>query len=390
MKGRENKPHIGIFGRRNNGKSSLINAITGQEIAIVDAQAGTTTDPVRKSIEIFGIGPVVLIDTAGIDDEGAVGQKRIQKSLEALKTIDFALLVITRHTMDAPEQMLLEKFREYEVPYLIVNNKCDEADACETTRSDVWNVSAKTGEGIEQMLAELVRKMPPSSYISHSLLGNIIEENDTVVLVTPIDSEAPEGRLILPQVQMIRDILDNNAVAVVLKEDKVADYLSKNPAPKLVVTDSQMFGRVSKDVPESIPLTGFSVVLAHHKGDFEHYLSGTPHIDKLQDGDHILMLESCTHLTSCEDIGRGKLPRWIQKHTGKQLHFDFVSGLNQLPDIEKYAMVIQCGGCMITRKQILNRLKPAVDKGIPVSNYGMVIAYMNGIFDRAVAPFISK
>lgn len=390
MKGRENKPHIGIFGRRNNGKSSLINAITGQEIAIVDAQAGTTTDPVRKSIEIFGIGPVVLIDTAGIDDEGAVGQKRIQKSLEALKTIDFALLVITRHTMDAPEQMLLEKFREYEVPYLIVNNKCDEADACETTRSDVWNVSAKTGEGIEQMLAELVRKMPPSSYISHSLLGNIIEENDTVVLVTPIDSEAPEGRLILPQVQMIRDILDNNAIAVVLKEDKVADYLSKNPAPKLVVTDSQMFGRVSKDVPESVPLTGFSVVLAHHKGDFEHYISGTPHIDKLQDDDHILMLESCTHLTSCEDIGRGKLPRWIQKHTGKQLHFDFVSGLNQLPDIEKYAMVIQCGGCMITRKQILNRLKPAVDKGIAVSNYGMVIAYMNGIFDRAVAPFISK
>lgn len=390
MKGRENKPHIGIFGRRNNGKSSLINAITGQEIAIVDAQAGTTTDPVKKSIEIFGIGPVVLIDTAGIDDEGAVGQKRIQKSLEALKTIDFALLVITRQTMDAPEQMLLEKFREYEVPYLIVNNKCDEADACETTHPDVWNVSAKTGDGIEQMLAELVRKMPPSSYISHSLLGNIIEENDTVVLVTPIDSEAPEGRLILPQVQLIRDILDNNAVAVVLKEDKVADYLSKNPAPKLVVTDSQMFGRVSKDVPESIPLTGFSVVLAHHKGDFEHYLSGTPHIDKLQDGDHILMLESCTHLTSCEDIGRGKLPRWIQKHTGKQLHFDFVSGLNQLPDIEKYAMVIQCGGCMITRKQILNRLKPAVDKGIPVSNYGMVIAYMNGIFDRAVAPFISK
>ncbi|MCQ2291809.1 MAG: [FeFe] hydrogenase H-cluster maturation GTPase HydF [Bacteroidales bacterium] len=390
MKGRENKPHIGIFGRRNNGKSSLINAITGQEIAIVDAQAGTTTDPVRKSIEIFGIGPVVLIDTAGIDDEGAVGQKRIQKSLEALKTIDFALLVITRHTMDAPEQMLLEKFREYEVPYLIVNNKCDEADACETTRSDVWNVSAKTGEGIEQMLAELVRKMPPSSYISHSLLGNIIEENDTVVLVTPIDSEAPEGRLILPQVQMIRDILDNNAIAVVLKEDKVADYLSKNPAPKLVVTDSQMFGRVSKDVPESVPLTGFSVVLAHHKGDFEQYISGTPHIDKLQDDDHILMLESCTHLTSCEDIGRGKLPRWIQKHTGKQLHFDFASGLNQLPDIEKYAMVIQCGGCMITRKQILNRLKPAVDRGIPVSNYGMVIAYMNGIFDRAVAPFISK
>ena len=390
MKGRENKPHIGIFGRRNNGKSSLINAITGQEIAIVDAQAGTTTDPVRKSIEIFGIGPVVLIDTAGIDDEGTVGQKRIQKSFEALKTIDFALLVVNNAEVGAPEQMLIQKFDEYDIPFLIVNNKCDEVGDFANEHPGMWNVSAKTGEGIEPMLAELVRKMPPSSYISHSLLGNIIEENDTVVLVTPIDSEAPEGRLILPQVQLIRDILDNNAVAVVLKEDKVADYLSKNPAPKLVVTDSQMFGRVSKDVPESIPLTGFSVVLAHHKGDFEHYLSGTPHIDKLQDGDHVLMLESCTHLTSCEDIGRGKLPRWIQKHTGKQLHFDFVSGLNQLPDIEKYAMVIQCGGCMITRKQILNRLKPAVDRGIPVSNYGMVIAYMNGIFDRAVAPFRSK
>lgn len=390
MKGRESKPHIGIFGRRNNGKSSLINAVTGQEIAIVDAQAGTTTDPVKKSIEIFGIGPVVLIDTAGIDDEGAIGQKRIQKSLEVLKTIDFALLVITDCVLEAHERQLMQKFQEYEIPYLVVNNKCDTLVE-ETTRLDeveVLNVSALNHLGIEKMLEELVRKMPPSSYISHSLLGNIIEENDTVVLVTPIDSEAPEGRLILPQVQLIRDVLDNNAIAVVLKEDKVADYLTHNPAPALVVTDSQMFGRVSKDVPESIPLTGFSVVLAHHKGDFEHYLQGTPYIDKLQDGDKVLMLESCTHLTSCEDIGRGKLPRWIQKHTGKQLHFDFVSGLNQLPDIEKYAMVIQCGGCMITRKQLLNRLKPAVERGIPVSNYGMVIAYMNGIFDRAVKPFV--
>ncbi len=392
MKGKENKPHIGIFGRRNNGKSSLINAITGQETAIVDASAGTTTDPVRKSIEIFGIGPAVIIDTAGIDDEGTIGQKRIQKSLEVLKSIDFAILVTTNHQCGQPERMLMDKFHEYEIPFLLVNNKTDLATGTSlpdgVTDTRMLEVSAKTGQGISVLLEALVEKMPPSAYISHSLLGDIIGNGDTVVLVTPIDSEAPEGRLILPQVQMIRDILDNDAVAVVLKEDKVGEWLRKNPAPKLVVTDSQMFKRVAQEVPEEVPLTGFSIVLARHKGDFEHYLEGTPHLSRLRDGDRILMLESCTHLTSCEDIGRGKLPRWIRQYTGKELHFDFVSGLDQLPDIGQYAMVIQCGGCMITRKQILNRLKPAVERGIPVSNYGMAIAYLNGIFDRAVRPFV--
>ena len=392
MKGKENKPHIGIFGRRNNGKSSLINAITGQETAIVDACAGTTTDPVRKSIEIFGIGPAVIIDTAGIDDEGTIGQKRIQKSLEVLKSIDFAILVTTNHQCGQPERMLMDKFHEYEIPFLLVNNNTDLATGTSlpdgVTDTRMLEVSAKTGQGISVLLEALVEKMPPSAYISHSLLGDIIGNGDTVVLVTPIDSEAPEGRLILPQVQMIRDILDNDAVAVVLKEDKVGEWLRKNPAPKLVVTDSQMFKRVAQEVPEEVPLTGFSIVLARHKGDFEHYLEGTPHLSRLRDGDRILMLESCTHLTSCEDIGRGKLPRWIRQYTGKELHFDFVSGLDQLPDIGQYAMVIQCGGCMITRKQILNRLKPAVERGIPVSNYGMAIAYLNGIFDRAVKPFV--
>ncbi len=392
MKGKENKPHIGIFGRRNNGKSSLINAITGQETAIVDACAGTTTDPVRKSIEIFGIGPAVIIDTAGIDDEGTIGQKRIQKSLEVLKSIDFAILVTTNHQCGQPERMLMDKFHEYEIPFLLVNNKTDLATGTSlpdgVTDTRMLEVSAKTGQGISVLLEALVEKMPPSAYISHSLLGDIIGNGDTVVLVTPIDSEAPEGRLILPQVQMIRDILDNDAVAVVLKEDKVGEWLRKNPAPRLVVTDSQMFKRVAQEVPEEVPLTGFSIVLARHKGDFEHYLEGTPHLSRLRDGDRILMLESCTHLTSCEDIGRGKLPRWIRQYTGKELHFDFVSGLDQLPDIGQYAMVIQCGGCMITRKQILNRLKPAIERGIPVSNYGMAIAYLNGIFDRAVRPFV--
>ena len=392
MKGKDSKPHIGIFGRRNNGKSSLINAITGQEVAIVDATAGTTTDPVRKSIEIFGIGPCIVIDTAGIDDVGDIGAKRVQKSLEVLKIIDLAILVITKYEVGIPERQLMEQFRQFELPYLIVNNKCDlgnmremEVDGCK-----VLNVSTKTRSGIDEVLQEVVRIMPESAYRTRSLLGDLIGEGDEVLLVTPIDSEAPEGRMILPQVQMIRDVLDNEAIAIVLKEDKVATYLQNHRAPKLVITDSQAFHKVEKDVPESIPLTGFSVVLAHHKGEFDAYLEGTPKLRNLCDGDRILMLESCTHLTSCEDIGRVKLPQLIQKFTGKTLEFDFVSGLNQIPDIQQYAMVIQCGGCMVTRKQLKERLRPAIEAGIPVSNYGMVLAYVNGIFDRAVQPFTTN
>lgn len=384
------KPHIGIFGRRNNGKSSLINAIIGQEVAIVDATAGTTTDPVRKAIEIFGIGPCIIIDTAGIDDVGDIGAKRVQKSMEVLKIIDLAILVITDYEVGIPERQLLEQFRQFELPYLIVNNKCDlnavrdmEVDGCK-----VWNISTKTRTGIDEMLQEIVRIMPESAYRSRSLLGDLINEGDEVLLVTPIDSEAPEGRMILPQVQMIRDVLDNEAIAIVLKEDKVTSYLQNHCAPKLVITDSQAFHKVEKEVPGSIPLTGFSVVLAHHKGEFEAYVKDTPKLRELRDNDRILMLESCTHLTSCEDIGRVKLPRLIQQFTGKKLQFDFVSGLNQIPDIQQYAMVIQCGGCMVTRKQLHERLRPAIEVGIPVSNYGMVLAYVNGIFDRAVAPFV--
>lgn len=384
------KPHIGIFGRRNNGKSSLINAIIGQEVAIVDATAGTTTDPVRKAIEIFGIGPCIIIDTAGIDDVGDIGAKRVQKSMEVLKIIDLAILVITDYEVGIPERQLLEQFRQFELPYLIVNNKCDlnavrdmEVNGCK-----VWNISTKTRTGIDEMLQEIVRIMPESAYRSRSLLGDLINEGDEVLLVTPIDSEAPEGRMILPQVQMIRDVLDNEAIAIVLKEDKVTSYLQNHCAPKLVITDSQAFHKVEKEVPGSIPLTGFSVVLAHHKGEFEAYVKGTPKLRELRDNDRILMLESCTHLTSCEDIGRVKLPRLIQQFTGKKLQFDFVSGLNQIPDIQQYAMVIQCGGCMVTRKQLHERLRPAIEVGIPVSNYGMVLAYVNGIFDRAVAPFV--
>ncbi|MBQ7490077.1 MAG: [Bacteroidales bacterium] len=390
MKGRDNKPHIGVFGRRNYGKSSLINAITGQNTSITSPVAGTTTDPVKKSIEIFGIGPVILIDTAGIDDLGALGAQRVDKSVEILKIVDFAIIVINDYNWGEPENTLTHLLSDYGTPFVIVNNKCDECSQLKSSvgNNAVVNVSAKNKLGIDELIAEIVRRMPESAWHTQSLLGDVISENDTVVLVTPIDSEAPEGRLILPQVQTIRDILDNRAIAIVLQHDKLQNYLNSNPAPKLVITDSQVFGVVAPIVPPSVPLTSFSIVLAHHKGDFANYLKGTPQICNLQDGDKILMLESCTHQTSCDDIGRVKIPRLLQKYTGKKLEFVYVTGLDKIPDIKDFAMVVQCGGCMVTHKQLVNRLRPAIEKGIPVTNYGMLLAYVNGIFDRAVQIFL--
>jgi [FeFe] hydrogenase H-cluster maturation GTPase HydF len=390
MKGRESQPHIGIFGRRNNGKSSLINRLTGQDLAIVSDTPGTTTDPVKKSIEIFGIGPTVIIDTPGIDDSGELGNKRIKKTNDALKTIDLALIILNDYEFGDYEIDLIDKLDKFETPYIIVNNKADiNLDSLMSRISDskVINVSAHTGYGIQELIDEMIVRMPSTAYISHSLLENVMNEGDQILLITPIDSEAPEGRMILPQVQMLRDVLDNDGIAIFVKEDRITEYLSNNPAPKLVITDSQVFKKISPLIPLDIPLTSFSLVLAHHKGDFENYLKGTPKIEDLQEGDHILIMESCTHLTSCEDIGRYKIPRWLQEYTQKQLNFTIVSGLEPVNDYTKYKLVIQCGGCMITRKQILNRLKPAVELGIPITNYGMIIAYMTGIFYRATEIF---
>jgi [FeFe] hydrogenase H-cluster maturation GTPase HydF len=402
MKSLCSQPHIGIFGRRNNGKSALINALTGQEVAIVSDVAGTTTDPVKKSMEVFGIGPVILIDTAGIDDINELGKKRIEKTENVLKLIDLAILVLTNHQYDEHEQRLVALLHSLNTPFIIINNKSDICDSKEITieNEQVISLSAKTGKGIPELIEAIKHKMPVSAYHTHSLLEGIVKENDTVLLVTPIDSEAPEGRLILPQVQTIRAILDQNAVAVVLKEDKVEEWLNgrkiltakdakdlrkerKNLNLSLVITDSQVFKTVAPLVPQEVPLTSFSILLARFKGDYENYLKGTPQIENLKDGDYILIMESCTHLSSCEDIGRVKIPKWLTEYTGKTLHFDFVSGLTPFTNIEKYALVIQCGGCMITRKQIFNRLKPAVDADIPITNYGMLIAYLNGIFERA-------
>lgn len=397
-KGRELKPHIGIFGRRNNGKSSLINALAGQDVAIVSAQPGTTTDPVRKSVEIFGIGPVVLVDTAGIDDEGELGALRIRKTLQVVKSIDLAIIVITENEIWKFENELISQFGKFDVPYIFVHNKSDLTSLAPELRTrvnlefqtEVIDFSALSPENREALIQALIRHMPATAYTSTSLLGGLLKRGDIVMLITPIDNEAPEGRMILPQVQAIRDVLDNDCINVVLKETEVEHFLNTTGIkPRLAITDSQMFGRIDKVIPKDIPLTGFSVLLARHKGPFDKYLEGTPKIDALKDGDRVLILESCTHQVNCDDIGRYKIPAWLCGHTGKKLEFDIVAGLDSFDhDLKKYALIVQCGGCMITRKQVHSRLKEAIEAGIPITNYGMAIAWTKGIYARAIQPFV--
>jgi [FeFe] hydrogenase H-cluster maturation GTPase HydF len=397
MKGRDIKPHIGIFGRRNVGKSSLINALTRQEVAIVSETAGTTTDPVKKSMEIFGIGPAIIVDTAGIDDQGELGEKRIAKTLEVISQIDCAVLLIADNTFGAFEEMLIQHFNRYQLNYLIIHNKEDIAPLRnetirliqQSTGVPIVAFSAMTSYNIELIVETLKITIPETAYQNPSLLKGIIQRGDIVMLITPVDSEAPDGRMILPQVMAIRDVLDNDAINVVVKETEAEIFLQKTGIkPRLVITDSQAFGFVNKIIPADIPLTGFSVAYAHMRGPFAEYLKGTQKIAELKDGDRILILESCTHQVSCEDIGRFKIPRWLRAFTQKQLEFDVVGGINEIKNtITDYALVIQCGGCMVTRKQVFSRLAPAIEAKVPVSNYGLTIAYINGIFDRAVAPF---
>jgi len=396
-KGRESKPHIGIFGRRNNGKSSLINALAGQDIAIVSNMAGTTTDPVKKSVEIFGIGPAILIDTAGIDDRGDLGILRVRKSMQVIKSIDMAIIVITENHTGTYESALIEQFKRHQIPFFFVHNKSDEealSRELEKSIEEGYKVSTieyscRDSRGLDKLLKTMVNVMPKSSYTSGSMLGNMLKPGDVVMLITPIDLEAPEGRMILPQVQAIRDVLDNDCVNIVLKETEVEAFLKKTGIkPRLAITDSQMFHKMDKIVPKDIPLTGFSILLASRKGDFEAYKQGTPKIGELEDGDRVLILESCTHHVNCVDTGRYKIQSWLKEYTQKELQFDVVSGLDEFPrSINEYDLVVQCGGCMITRKQLHNRLLDFKEAGVPVTNYGMVIAYTNGIYERAMEPF---
>lgn len=396
-KGREVKPHIGIFGRRNNGKSSIINVLAGNETAIVSPIAGTTTDPVKKSMEIPGIGPAVLIDTAGIDDSGELGQKRIGKSLDVLKIIDLAVLIIVDNLFDEEEEKLVMGFMDYNIPFVIIHNKSDLVPLNNDfrhsieTRFDckILEYSAKTVLDNNELLKVLAAAMPDTAYTSKALTGGLFKPGEAVLLITPIDNEAPEGRMILPQVQAIRDILDHDGIVMICKENDVEDFIAKaNPRPVLAITDSQVFGKIGNLVPDDISLTSFSILLARQRGDFLNYLKGTPHLADLKDGDRVLILESCTHHITCDDIGRHKIPAWLRKFTQKNLEFDVVAGLGQLPrDVKSYAIVIQCGGCVLTRKQVVNRVKAAVDAGVPVTNYGMTIAWIHGIYNRAIGIF---
>jgi [FeFe] hydrogenase H-cluster maturation GTPase HydF len=399
-KGRENKPHIGIFGRRNSGKSSLINTITGQETAIVSPLPGTTTDPVKKSIELPGIGPVIMIDTAGIDDAGDLGALRVMKTGQTLKMIDIAIMVLNDNALNEHELDLLEQLSAESIPFVFVHNKSDLTPLNDEFRDHlvqnyharVISMNAVHPENLEELIQAINNAMPETAYSKPSMLGDLVGYGDIVLLITPIDIEAPEGRLILPQVQVIREILDNECIAIVTKEREVDSFLRNTGIrPKLVICDSSVILKADSSIPKDIPLTGFSILLARFKGEFDSYLAGTPHINKLKDGDRVLMLESCTHHVSCDDIGRVKIPRWMSSFTGRRLTFEAVSGLNKLErPIRDYALVVQCGGCMITRRQLVNRLKPAIDAGIPVTNYGMAIAFMQGVYERAIKPFVGE
>ncbi len=372
--------HIGIFGRRNAGKSSIINALTNQDIAIVSDVLGTTTDPVYKAMEMLPIGPVMIIDTPGIDDEGELGLQRVKASYRVLNKCDVALVVVDGVEKREEDIKLIEKIKEKNIPFVIAYNKCDEGG----NKPDGLCVSAKNKINIDRLREEIV-KIAGMEKPDKKIVGDLINEGDVVLLVVPIDSAAPKGRLILPQQQTIRDILDSDSVAIVVKEDKVKEAVEKYK-PDLVVCDSQIFGKVKGDVPEDVPLTSFSILFARYKGDLEANLEGIKRLDELKDGDSVLISEGCTHHRQCGDIGTVKMPMWIKKHTGKAIAFEFTQGGEFPEDLEKYALVVHCGGCMLNEKEMKYRIQSSRDSNVPIVNYGMAIAHMNGILERSLKP----
>jgi hydrogenase maturation GTPase hydF len=381
-----NRIHIGFFGRRNAGKSSLMNAITGQELAVVSEIKGTTTDPVFKTMELLPLGPVMIIDTPGFDDEGALGTLRIRKTCQVLNKTDIAVLVVdAADGLTAPDQELLSLIQKKEIPHLIVYNKCDLCG--KSLPAGAIGVSARTGAGIQE-LKERIGTFAPSEGNPKRIVGDLISPSDLVVLVTPIDNAAPKGRLILPQQQTLRDILDADAAAVVVKETQLKELLhSLGKMPSLVITDSQVFAVAAASVPPEIPLTSFSILMARYKGFLETAVRGAAAIDKLQNGDTILIAEGCTHHRQCNDIGTVKLPRWLKSYTGKILNIDTTSGTEFPEDLSKYQLVIHCGGCMLNEREVRFRMKSALDSDVYFTNYGITIAYMQGILRRSLEIF---
>lgn len=384
------RPHIAFFGMRNAGKSSLVNAVTNQQLSLVSDIKGTTTDPVQKAMEILPLGPVVIIDTPGMDDEGALGELRIQRAIRTLDKTDIAVLVIDAKKGKSEADSQLEALiKSRNIPLITVFNKSDLLAVSPdiSSRDKTIYLSSKTGSGVNELKSLLGNIIGKSENDRH-LVSDIISPGDIVVLVTPIDESAPKGRMILPQQQVIRDVLDGGAVNVVTKESELKTALSclKNP-PRMVITDSQAFGIVSRIVPESVPLTSFSILFARYKGDLAEAVKGARKLDSLKDGDKILISEGCTHHRQCGDIGTVKLPNWIKKHTGKHPEFTFTSGGEFPSDLSEYSLIIHCGACMINAREMASRIQRAKAAGVPITNYGTAIAHMHGILDRSLSPF---
>jgi len=395
------RPHIAVFGRRNVGKSSLINKLTNQQLALVSSQPGTTTDPVYKAMELLPLGPVMMIDTAGIDDQGELGEMRIKKTKEIMRKTDLALLVISAVQGAGDfEAELIEEFQAREIPFITVLNKSELLESEEETAAlreirdftksyqlDFLKVSAEKEINIDLIREKIAAEMP-ADQSRNTIMGDLIDPGDAVILVTPIDSAAPKGRLILPQVQTIRDILDHDATALVTKKTAVSSEIKKlKEKPKIVVTDSQAFETVSESVPEDILLTGFSVLFARYKGDLKTFVRGAKAMEKLKAGDRVLVAEACTHRRQQDDIGTVKIPNWVHEKISPEIEFDHVSGREFPENLNDYRVILHCGSCMLNRKEVLSRLKEAEEAGIPVINYGMGIAWLHGILDRALKPF---
>jgi len=383
-----NRVHIGFFGRRNAGKSSVVNAFTNQEISVVSDTKGTTTDPVSKAMELLPLGPVVVIDTPGFDDEGTLGELRVRRTKQVLNKTDIAVLVtdITSGE-DECERQLLEIFRQKEMPYVIVRNKCDLVENIPQPAENEVMTSALTSAGINE-LREKIAVLVKDESDDKRLVGDLIKKDDFIVLVVPIDESAPKGRLILPQQQAIRDILESEACSMVVRELQLKNTLeSIGKKPAMVITDSQAFARVSAETPDDIPLTSFSILMARYKGFLETAVKGAAAIDRLCDGDKVLIAEGCTHHRQCNDIGTVKLPAWLKKYTGKELDLSFSSGTGYPDDLSEYKLVIHCGGCMQTEREMRYRMKCALDQDVPFTNYGISIAYMQGILRRSISIF---
>ncbi len=389
--------HIGFFGKRNAGKSSVMNAVTGQDLAVVSDVKGTTTDPVYKSMELLPLGPVVMMDTPGIDDEGELGNLRVKKSYQVLNKTDAAVLVIDgTEGVSSEDKALMERIRKKEIPFVVAINKIELSDpaAEETVKTElalkedqVAAVSAATGEGIFE-LKERIAAIAQTEESEKYLVRDLLDPSDIAVLVVPIDSAAPKGRLILPQQQTIRDILETGAISVVVKETELKDALKKlGTKPKMVITDSQAFSQVSADTPDDILLTSFSILFARYKGNLEQAVAGVTALDGLEDGDTVLISEGCTHHRQCDDIGTVKIPRWIREYTGKEIKIETTSGTEFPDDLTKYKLIIHCGGCMLNEREMKYRLSCAADQGVPMTNYGIMIAYVKGILKRSVEVF---